>query len=304
MWKVIIRLILKLLIGLVLVALLTLLERNFLGRGQLRYGPNKVGPSGLLQPIADAVKLYLKGLLYPIFVNKVGFIIMPVSSLFLALVGWSILPISSNYLYYYYGLIGLLIISALRVYPIILRGWSSNAKWRAIGRLRNIAQTISYEVSIAFIIIASVIYYHSIDLTNYNSYILFIIIPLILVLWIITILAESNRAPFDLAEGERELVSGFNTEYSGAIFTVLFLAEYIFILVLSSITVLIYIGSCNRILLIGVALRILWCRITLPRLRVDSLIYLCWYLILPVSMTGLVFTSVTALKVDRIMCVI
>lgn len=285
------RLILKLAVGMLIMAYITLAERGILSRIQLRVGPQRVGPWGLLQPISDAVKLLLKSTLLPSKTN-IAYLLIPPMFLMLSLFGFWVLPTHRSYFYIYYNVIVLLLLSALSVYPVLFSGWSSNSKWGVIGAVRGIAQTISYEVRIAFIIISMLVFYHSISIHDFDTYLVGIILPVRIVIWLLRVLAELNRTPFDLAEGESELVSGYNTEYSGSLFTILFMAEYIFILVISIFSA--YMLFRRYYMTILLILYILWRRATLPRMRVDALMRLCWHIVLPLSITSLLLGAVTS----------
>ena len=271
-------------------ALVTLLERGILSLVQVRVGPQKVGPWGLFQPGADAIKLLLKVTIYPARSNGV-YLIAPGIFLILALVRIWVIPTSHEIYYLYYGAFVLLLISALSVYPILFRGWFSNSKWGIVGSLRGIAQSISYEVSIAFILITLAIIHNSLSLNDMETYLRGVIIPSGILIWVIRVLAELNRTPFDLAEGERELVSGYNTEYAGSLFTLLFIAEYIFITVIGIYSRILLFRTLNIGLLIIIL--ILLVRASLPRIRVDYLISLCWHTILPTSIVLLLLGGVT-----------
>ena len=313
-------LILKIATGLVIIAFITLLERNLLRLTQSRVGPKKVGPLGLFQPFSDALKLLIKSTITPVVSNYV-FLLIPSGFFLLSVIGLTIIPVMSSVYYFYYGAFVMLLVSALRVYPILFSGWFSNSKWGLIGSLRGIAQSISYEVRIAFILISLIVYQSVIALNNIKY------ISLIMgagrgIIWLISVLAELNRTPFDLAEGESELVSGYNTEYSGSLFTLLFISEYNFILVISGFTSFLFFGIGPPSIVI--ILFILWARSTLPRIRVDFLINLTWHTLLPIRIMFLLINRVFArgggilsslkdidgpiipvqYKVDRLMCMI
>lgn len=296
------RLLLKIIVGLLVIALVTLLERGILSLAQIRVGPRKVGPWGLLQPVADAIKLLLKTIIYPVTSNK-AYILTPGIFLILALVRIWIIPSRYETYYLYYGAFVLLIISALSVYPILFRGWFSNSKWGIVGSLRGIAQSISYEVSIAFILMSLAIIHNSLSLNDIKTYLRGVIIPLGILIWIVRVLAELNRTPFDLAEGERELVSGYNTEYARSLFTILFIAEYIFIIVIGVYSSILIFRTLNLGLMIIIL--ILLVRATLPRIRIDYLILLCWHSILPGSIVLLLIRrmGVSNARVSRDMYV-
>ncbi len=277
------------------VAFLTLLERKILGLSQSRKGPNKVSRGGLLQPFADAIKLFTKENFFPALSNKLLYIRGPALALILILIAWSL--ISWGGPHYDFSLIILLLVLGLGLYPLLLAGWASNRAYALIGALRGVAQTISYEVSLALILIRlfSLLTRLSLaglaDLTREGLWPL--VIGLVLV-WLITGLAETNRTPFDFAEGESELVSGFNIEYGAGGFALIFIAEY------GSILLLRYLTACLlgfRITPTGgglaagglVAFFWVWARATLPRYRYDILIDLAWKAILPAALLVLIF---------------
>lgn len=283
-----------LIIGLVLTAFLTLIERQVLGLGQLRVGPRKVGPNGLLQPIADAIKLIMKFFPTP-YKASIMYIIAPCMALWLAVVGWCVIPSGGHVLDFSYGVLTILILSRLTVYPLLIGGWFSGSKWASLGSIRAIAQTISYEVSITFVVLRVVVYSSTLSfdkLWYINNIKLISVLIINLGLWIITLLAETNRAPFDLPEGERELVSGFNTEYGSSGFALIFIAEYLSIVLLSYVTILLFMGSSRARLLLVMLLFFLVVRLSLPRARVDWLIKLRWVHVLPLRIVLLLLGCV------------
>ena len=234
---------------LVAVAFLTLAERKIMGSIQQRQGPNIVGFIGLLQPVADALKLMLKEAVIPTNTNTFGFIVAPLLSLFLSLTSWSVIPFTntSYFVNLDLGILFLFALSSLGVYGVIISGWSSNSRYAYFGALRSAAQMISYEVSFGLILITVLLCAGSLNLVNivkFQSFIFFIIplMPLFL-MFLISILAETNRAPFDLPEAESELVSGFNVEYSSMGFALFFLAEYSSMIIMSCITSIIFLGG-------------------------------------------------------------
>ena len=281
------------------IAFYTLIERKVLGYIQTRKGPNKVSIIGIPQPLADAIKLFTKELPKPILSNIVPFTLSPISSLTFALLLWTICPILNQRLFFNFRVLVFLIISRFNVYSILFAGWTSNSKYSLLGATRNIAQTISYEVSMAIILISILIFSSSLNFffifSTSNFYILLIISPLILI-WLATILAETNRTPFDLAEGERELVSGFNTEFSRGLFALIFIAEYINILIISAFRAIIILGFSTYLISLFLIIKIsiiafffLWSRGTFPRIRYDKLINLTWKSFLPFSLSFLIF---------------
>lgn len=280
------------------VAFLTLLERKVLGYIQIRKGPNKVGYIGILQPFRDAIKLFSKEQVYPIISNYYIYYISPVFNLFFALILWLCIPIIRILISFNFGILYFLCVSRIGVYTIIIAGWSSNSNYALLGRLRAVAQTISYEVRL-FLILLSFLFltlklsFFNLIIFQNNIWFLFICFPLRLI-WFVSRLAETNRTPFDFAEGESELVSGFNVEYRRGGFALIFLAEYSNILFIRLIRCLLFLGgdfySWTFFLKI-VILRFLfiWVRGTLPRFRYDKLIYLAWKRFLPVSLNFLFF---------------
>lgn len=279
------------------VAFITLIERKVLRYSQRRVGPNKPSFIGLLQPIADAVKLFTKNLITPEGAHKLVFTVTPFMALFLVLWVWLLIPKGFERSHYYYSRIFLLIILSLNVYPLLLRGWASTNKYSIVGALRRVAQTISYEVSLALIFLVILLYTASLSLDTISENKLYLrivlVVPTILGLWVISSLAETNRTPFDFAEGERELVSGFNTEYRAGAFAVIFIAEYGRIYFLSFLRAFMF-APASSFALIGVIASLLlffwvWARSTFPRYRYDLLISLAWKSILPVTLAIAIF---------------
>nr|YP_010326907.1 NADH dehydrogenase subunit 1 [Eligma narcissus]UNP54155.1 NADH dehydrogenase subunit 1 [Eligma narcissus] len=280
------------------VAFLTLLERKVLGYIQIRKGPNKVGMNGILQPFSDAIKLFTKEQIYPNSSNYLSYYFSPVISFFLSLIIWSLMPYYFNLFSFNLGLLFFLCITSMGVYTVMVSGWSSNSNYALLGGLRAVAQTISYEVSLALILMSSILMIMDFNMCNFffyqsNIWFLFMMFPLSLC-WISSMMAETNRTPFDFAEGESELVSGFNIEYSSGGFALIFLAEYSSILFMSFLFVLIYMGGYNLTLLFYfkmtfIAFLFIWVRGTLPRYRYDKLMYLAWKSYLPISLNFLLF---------------
>nr|ARH53700.1 NADH dehydrogenase subunit 1 [Adrastus rachifer] len=280
------------------VAFLTLLERKVLGYIQIRKGPNKVGFMGIPQPFSDAIKLFSKEQTNPIMSNYWSYYFSPVFNLFLALLLWMCIPFFSGFLHFSLGMLFFLCVSSLSVYTIMMAGWSSNSNYSLLGGLRCVAQTISYEVSLALILLSFLVLISSLsifDLVFYQYYVwfFFIGIPLSMV-WFVSSLAETNRTPFDFAEGESELVSGFNIEYSSGGFALIFLAEYSNILFMSMFFSLLFLGGDMMnflffLKLVFISFMFIWARGTLPRFRYDKLMYLAWKSFLPVSLNYLFF---------------
>nr|APX40238.1 NADH dehydrogenase subunit 1 [Cryptocephalus tibialis] len=283
-----------LLIGvLISVAFLTLFERKVLGYIQIRKGPNKVGFMGLLQPFSDAIKLFSKEQIYPYYSNFNLYYLSPVISLLLSLLLWCIMPFYTYLLSFNLSVMFMLSVSSLGVYCIMLAGWASNSNYSLLGSMRAVAQTISYEVSLFMIMLSflfMILSYSFLDFLKYqeNIWFLFIMLPLCM-MWFVTCLAETNRTPFDFAEGESELVSGFNVEYSSGSFAMIFLAEYSSIIFMSMVCSLLFLGGNYYSMMFFAKISFLsflwiWVRGTLPRYRYDKLMYLAWKSYLPVSM--------------------
>nr|YP_009159476.1 NADH dehydrogenase subunit 1 [Paratya australiensis]AKQ09521.1 NADH dehydrogenase subunit 1 [Paratya australiensis] len=283
---------------LVAVAFVTLLERKILGYIQIRKGPNKVGYAGILQPFADAVKLFTKEQTFPTLSNFVPYYLSPVFSLFVALLVWAVMPYEMGLVSFKMSILFFLCCTSLGVYTTMGAGWASNSKYSLLGCLRAVAQTISYEVSLALILLSFLLLIGGVDLSFfslYQRYISFIILTLPLALiWFASCLAETNRTPFDFAEGESELVSGFNTEYSAGGFALIFMAEYASILFMSVLFAIIFLGGALMTMMfyfkaMFISFCFVWVRGTLPRFRYDKLMYLAWKSFLPVALNYLLF---------------
>jgi len=282
---------------LVRVAFLTLLERKVLGYIQIRKGPNKLGLLGLVQPFRDAIKLFTKEQTFPFISNFNLYYFCPLINLFLSLFLWMCIPFLTVNLNFNLSLLFFLRISSLGVYRVILAGWSSNSNYSLLGRLRSVAQTISYEVSLALILMSFIFLilgFNIIEIKKYQEYIwlIFLLLPLCFI-WLVSRLAETNRTPFDFAEGESELVSGFNVEYRRGGFAIIFLAEYSRILFIRIICVILFLGGDLVLWFFFLKLSLLsffwiWVRGTLPRFRYDKLIYLAWKIYLPISLNYLI----------------
>nr|QOL00594.1 NADH dehydrogenase subunit 1 [Gampsocleis sedakovii] len=280
------------------VAFLTLLERKVLGYIQIRKGPNKVGFVGLPQPFADAIKLFSKEGTYPMLSNYLMYYFSPIFSLFLALLTWMIYPFMTMLFTFNLGILFFLVCTSLGVYTVMIAGWSSNSNYALLGGLRAFAQSISYEVSLALILLSFIFLVDSYCLMSFMSlqgyvWFMFLTFPLMLA-WFASCLAETNRTPFDFAEGESELVSGFNVEYSSGGFALIFLAEYTSILFMSMLFCMIFLGGDVLSIYFFLKLTMLafvfiWVRGTLPRFRYDKLMYLAWKAYLPLSLNYLIF---------------
>nr|YP_010852924.1 NADH dehydrogenase subunit 1 [Abraximorpha esta]WGM81064.1 NADH dehydrogenase subunit 1 [Abraximorpha esta] len=289
--------VLILIIGVLIgVAFLTLLERKILGYIQIRKGPNKVGYLGLLQSFSDAIKLFSKEQMYLNYSNYMVYYFSPIMSFMLSLMIWMLIPYYFNMISFNLGLLFFFCCTSLGVYTIMIAGWSSNSNYALLGGLRSVAQTISYEVSLSLILMSSIIMIMDFNLMKFSYYqsmiwFFFFMMPLSLCL-MSSMLAETNRTPFDFAEGESELVSGFNVEYSSGGFALIFLAEYTSILFMSMLFSLIYLGGYSLNLffylkLVFISFFFIWVRGTLPRYRYDKLMYLCWKVYLPISLNYL-----------------
>nr|YP_003359179.1 NADH dehydrogenase subunit 1 [Nyctereutes procyonoides]ADA63625.1 NADH dehydrogenase subunit 1 [Nyctereutes procyonoides] len=282
------------------VAFLTLVERKILGYMQFRKGPNVVGPYGLLQPIADAVKLFTKEPLRPLTSSMSMFILAPILALSLALTMWIPLPMPYPLINMNLGVLFMLAMSSLAVYSILWSGWASNSKYALIGALRAVAQTISYEVTLAIILLSVLLMNGSFTLstliiTQEHMWLIFPAWPLAM-MWFISTLAETNRAPFDLTEGESELVSGFNVEYAAGPFALFFMAEYANIIMMNALTTILFFGAFHNPFLpelysinftikaLLLTISFLWIRASYPRFRYDQLMHLLWKNFLPLTL--------------------
>jgi NADH-quinone oxidoreductase subunit H len=309
--------ILTLLVPLLLcVAYLTYAERKIIAAMQLRVGPNVVGYFGLLQPIADALKLIFKEPIIPQKADKFLFMLAPVITFILAMIGWAVIPVSENFVIanINVGVLYLLAISSLGVYGVIIAGWASNSKYPFLGAIRSAAQMVSYEVAIGFTIICVLIYAGSLNLNDIVEshkhmpwYMELLLLPMFVVFFI-SILAETNRHPFDLPEAEAELVAGYNVEYSSMGFALFFLGEYANMILMSGIASILFLGGWLPPFNLGFlsfvpgfiwfALKIcfclfifIWVRAALPRYRYDQLMRLGWKVFLPLTLVWVVLVA-------------
>nr|YP_010296741.1 NADH dehydrogenase subunit 1 [Bohadschia argus]UMI33347.1 NADH dehydrogenase subunit 1 [Bohadschia argus] len=284
------------------VAFLTLVERKVLGYMQFRKGPNVVGPYGLLQPFADALKLFIKETLKPSTASPYLFFFSPLLFIILALTLWCLVPVSQSLVNIKLSLLLILGLSSLAVYSILGSGWASNSKYSLLGGIRAVAQTISYEISLGLILLSTLIWTGSFSLIDILGIqeVSWLLIPLfpLAIMWFVSTLAETNRAPFDLTEGESELVSGYNVEYAGGPFALFFIAEYSNIIFMNVLSAILFMGGGSPaanipiiepmilatkaiILVFG----FLWVRASYPRFRYDQLMHLTWKNYLPLALS-------------------
>jgi len=306
------------------VAYLTYAERKVIGAIQLRKGPNVVGPFGLLQPIADGAKLFLKETVIPTGVDRPVYFLAPMLTFILALIGWAVIPFDEGWVLsdINVGVLYLLAISGLGVYGIIMAGWASNSKYAFLGGLRSAAQMVSYEISMGLIIISVLLSAGSLNLSEIvqaQANGVWYALPHLpmFVLFVVSILAETNRAPFDLPEAEAELVSGYNVEYSAMTFALFFLGEYANMILMSAIAVVLFLGGWLPPAdiapftwipgIVWFAIKIcvilyvfLWARATFPRYRYDQLMRLGWKVFLPLSLAWVVMTAGVLVAFDAL----
>lgn len=296
------------------VAYLTYAERKIIGAMQLRKGPNVVGPFGLLQPIADAIKLFMKETVIPTGANRVVFVLAPMITFILAIVAWAVIPFDAGMVLadINVGILYLFAISSLGVYGILMAGWASNSKYAFLGAMRSAAQMVSYEVSMGLIIITVLLCAGSLNLSVIveSQRDMWYIIPLfpMAVIFFVSTLAETNRHPFDLPEAEAELVAGYNVEYSAMTFALFFLGEYANMILMSAMTAVLFLGGWLPPFDIApftwipgpiwLALKIafclfifIWIRATFPRYRYDQLMRLGWKVFLPLSLAAVVVVA-------------
>lgn len=306
-------LIITVLIG---VAYFTLVERKILSSIQRRKGPNVVGVLGLMQPLADGFKLFLKEIIIPSSADTFLFMLAPLITFVLSILAWGVIPVGESMVLsdLPLGVLYIFVISSLEVYGVVLAGWASNSRYAFLGSLRTIAQMISYEISIGFIIVSVVIVSGSLNLTTIVKMQkdIWFIIPLfpMFFMFIISILAETNRHPFDLPEAESELVSGYNVEYSGISFALFFLGEYASMFLMSCLTVILFLGGWNFFgyvgffspFIFGVKVMVfvfffVWARAALPRYRYDQLMRLGWKVFCPFTLAWTVFLGAYVLYI-------
>lgn len=297
------------------VAYLTYAERRVIGAIQLRVGPNRVGPLGLLQPIADALKLLFKEVVLPAAANRFLFVIAPAISLLSALLAWSVIPFSPEWVLadINAGLLFVLAATSVGVYGVIIAGWASNSKYAFLGCLRSSAQIISYEIAMGFALVTVLMAAGSLNLSDivngqkgatFFSWYWLPLLPMFVV-YFISGVAETNRAPFDVAEGESEIVAGFHVEYSGMAFAIFFLAEYANMILISALTVLMFLGGWLPpfdfapftwvpgmvwfiFKIAFILFCFLWLRATFPRYRYDQIMRLGWKIFIPLTIIWLI----------------
>ncbi|MDD3371172.1 MAG: NADH-quinone oxidoreductase subunit NuoH [Alphaproteobacteria bacterium] len=304
------------------VAYLTYAERRVLAAMQLRRGPNVTGPLGLLQPIADGVKLLGKETVLPTASNKVVFLLAPIMTFFLALVAWAVIPVHPGFVLadLNVGILYLVAVSSLSVYGIVFAGWASNSKYSFLGGMRSAAQMVSYEVSTGLVLVTVLLRVGSLNLTKIveaqrDGWFAFGLLTPMFVVYLISMLAETNRHPFDLPEGESELVAGFHTEYSSMAFAMFFLGEYANMILLSAMATILFWGGWLSPLealdfipgfiwffgkVAASLFLFLWVRATLPRYRYDQLMRIGWKVLLPISLLWVVVTSGYLVAFDKL----
>ena len=299
---------------LVSVAYLTLAERKVMAAMQMRRGPNVVGPFGLLQPFADALKMLMKETIVPTGANRMLFLIAPLLTMTLAMIAWAVIPVNEGWAIadINVGVLYLFAVSSMGVYGIVIAGWASNSRYAFLGALRSAAQMVSYEVSMGFVIVTVLLCAGSLNLTDIvmAQQRVWFFIPLfpMFVVFFVSILAETNRAPFDLAEGESEIVGGFHVEYGAMTFGLFFLGEYANMILMSAMTTILFLGGWLSpipfapftwvpgpiwfiLKICAVLFMFIWVRATFPRYRYDQLMRLGWKVFLPLSLGWLILTA-------------
>lgn len=308
---------------LIAVAYLTYAERKVMAAMQLRQGPNMVGPFGLLQPLADGLKLFGKETIVPSASNRAVFVIAPMLTFMLSLIAWAVVPFDAGLVLadINVGILYLFAVSSLGVYGILMAGWASNSRYAFLGGLRSAAQMVSYEVSIGFVIVTVLLMTGSLNLTEIvmaeRTWWMNVLLFPMFIVFVISALAETNRAPFDLPEGESELVGGYNVEYSSMTFALFFLGEYANMILMSAMTVILFLGGwkvpfgievlsfvpgviwfCLKIAF--VLFIFLWSRATLPRYRYDQLMRLGWKIFLPFSLLWVIVVAGALVMTDTL----
>ena len=305
------------------VAYLTYAERKVIGAMHLRRGPNVVGPFGLLQPLADGAKLFLKETVIPSSANRAVFLVAPMLTFFLALIAWAVIPFGEGLVLadINVGVLYLFAISSLGVYGVLMAGWASNSKYAFLGALRSAAQMVSYEVSMGFVIISVLLLVGSLNLTDIveaqrDMWFVLPLLPMAVVFFIST-LAETNRHPFDLPEAEAELVAGYNVEYSAMTFALFFLGEYANMILMCGMTTILFLGGWLPpidiapfnlipgpiwfvIKICALLFIFIWVRASFPRYRYDQLMRLGWKVFLPLSLAAVVIVSGVLVTFDMV----
>jgi NADH-quinone oxidoreductase subunit H len=301
---------------LLLSAYMILIERRLLGRFQIRYGPNRAGPFGLLQPLADGIKLLLKEDIVPASSDRVLFLYAPAVAAAMPLLILAVIPFGNNVSFHgqqisgviadlNVGLLYVLALSSLAVYGVALGGWASNAKFSLLGAIRATAQMISYELSLGLSLVPVVMLAHSFSLVDIvaaqQKYPFFLVQPVAFFIFLVSALAESKRLPFDLPEAENELMAGYHTEYSGMRFALYFVGEYVNMVMLGALLAVFFLGGWHGPLLPGpfwlllkillVPFLLIWSRATLPRLRYDQLMHFGWKYLVPLALVNIIVTG-------------
>lgn len=310
-------------------AYLSYIERKLVARFQVRYGPNRAGPFGLLQPIADALKMVFKEEIIPLHVDRVVYVLAPALAVIPALVIWAVIPVFGDSVTIFgqtitpyiadvnVGLLYILAIASLGTYGIVLAGWSSNNKYSLLGALRASSQMLSYELPMGIALVSLLLITGSlslVDIVNAQKGVWFIVLqPIGFIIYFISGLAEAGRSPFDLPETENELVSGFATEYGGIKFALFFMGEYIHVITISALATTFFLGGwygpfVEQIPILGLVYFVLkvafmifvvvWIRASLPRVRYDQLMSFCWKFLLPLALLNLAVTAVVVLLVS------
>ena len=304
------------------IAFMTIIERKQLAAMQRRVGPDTVGYWGVLQPFADALKLVLKETVIPAQANKILFYLAPIITLIFSLLGWGVIPFGTGLVLsdFSLGILYILALSSLGIYGILLAGWSANSKYAFLGSLRSTASMISYELILSTAVIIIILINGSFNISYIieNQQAIWFVIPLlpVFIFYFISILAETNRTPFDLPEAESELVAGFFTEHSSIIFVFFFLAEYGSIVLMSTLTAILFFGGYNmpelfinntyiniQSIILGLktclfCFMFVWFRATLPRLRYDQLVELCWLNLLPIAVAFIILVPSILIAFD------
>lgn len=308
---------------LICVAFLTYAERKVLGAMQLRRGPQTVGPFGLLQAVADGVKLFSKEIIIPAQAHGIVFILAPMLTLFLSLIAWAVIPVNQDWVIanINVGILYLFAVSSMGVYGVLMAGWASNSRYAFLGGMRSAAQMVSYEVSMGLVIVCVLLCVGSLNLTDIVTaertwWMNALLFPMFIV-FLVSILAETNRAPFDLPEGESELSGGFMVEYSGMAFALFFLGEYANMILMSAMATILFMGGwlppfgisgtyidmVPGIVWFGLKIAavlffFIWVRASLPRYRYDQLMRLGWKIFLPLTLIWVVVIAGTLLYLD------